>query len=169
MPARRIRGRAEASGLAQQVETDRPLPPPVPPARGLGRDGGISQAVGAPVGRALPRLSLPRLALPSPSRTRVGQAWRLPAQPLGSHGKQGLEKLDVVARAVRGSGPGAPAAGTRAPPQGRAPGTAGTIAGGFRPGGLATPRAGRGPRRCWTGGVLLGERRSVAWKRGAAN
>ena len=164
MPARRIRGRAEASGLAQQVETDRPMPPPVPPARGLGRDGGISQAVGAPVGRALARF-----ALPSPSRTRVGQAWRLPAQPLGSHGKQGLEKLDVVARAVRGSRPGPPAAGTRAPPQGRAPGTAGTIAGGFRPGGLANPRAGRGHRRAWTGGVLLGERRSVAWKRGAAD
>ena len=63
------------------------------------------------------------------SRTWVGQAWRLPAQPLGSQGKEGLEELEIVGRSFRGNGPLAPAAGTRAPLEGRPPGTTGTIAG----------------------------------------
>jgi hypothetical protein len=33
----------------------------------------------------------------------TGKAWDLSAQPFGGHGEQGLEELEVVARALRRS------------------------------------------------------------------
>ena len=55
----------------------------------------------------------------------------------------------------------APAAGPRAPPEGRAPGSTGTIAGALRAGGLAGPGAGRGQRRGRTGRPLVRGRGAV--------
>ena len=55
----------------------------------------------------------------------------------------------------------APAAGPRAPPEGRAPGSTGTIAGALRAGGLAGPGAGRGQRRGRTGRPLVRGRAAV--------
>ena len=60
-----------------------------------------------------------------------------------------------------------PAAGTRAPPEGWAPGSTGTIAGALRAGGLAGPGAGRGQRRGRTGRPLVRGRGAVPLPREA--
>ena len=63
----------------------------------------------------------------------------------------------------------APAAGTRAAPEGRAPGSTGTIAGVLRAGGLPQPGARRVQRRGRTGRPLVRGRGAVPLPREAVN
>jgi hypothetical protein len=73
LPARRIRGLAGASGLAQKLETDRQLPVLAP----LQRSKVLGRAIGACVARpleglALARVCLSRLVLPRLMVSRLG-------------------------------------------------------------------------------------------------
>ena len=114
-------------------------------------------------GLPLARLGWVRFRLARARRTWVGKTWCLPAQPLGSHGKQGLEELEVVGWAWGGRRPLAPAATTRARPKGRAPGRTGCLAGALRAGGLPGPGAGRLQRQGRTSRVRRRGRGTVCF------